>query len=812
VFKKNIYGTVILSFFVAAFLISCATVEKKTGPDAFINPKLEAFNPKSSNSKYSRENFDIGMLVAKKIKIKNWNISIKNSSDQAVLISDNKGELKTSFEWGGKDSSGNYAPDGIYYAVLTINYDFGNPSIVKSKNFSIDTVSLSANVKMSTDVFTPGLGDKKDEVSIIQEKATKKADWSGCIYNEAGNKVKNFSWKNETPVTVVWDGKDDSGKMQADGNYYYQLTASDNVGNSFESEKFDKANLANYKNQVKIYTKGMLLNISTMHDSFNPKSTNTKYTKETFELRSNLSKDTKVVGWKIDVLNTKGETIFSVNEKGELKDAVDWNGNLSSGDLASDGDYYAVLTADLSSGSSSTAKTKLFSLDTIDPSIEIKPVSSIFSPNADGNLDTYDVLQKGSKESNWEATVTAADNTVVWTNIYTGFPNEKEIWYGKDNNGNVQANGIYKYKITGTDKAGNSVSKELTFELKNLETTAVLNTGDNKYISKNSPLDVKPEVSVKDDVDSYKLEILDKNKNVVKTFEGTKTVPDNIEWQGMNETKTLAPDGEYSAKMTINYRFGNKVDVSSKSFILTNLPPEVKASTSPKLFSPDGDGVAEQVTLSLTATDATGIKNWSIRILTPNGKRNFIEFKGNGEPKDKIIWNGKSSTGELVESAEDYPVVVRVENNVGNVYEKSIEAIHVDILVIKLSNGKYKIRVSNILFQPDSSDLTDSPKNMDIINKLSDKLIKFSDYKIIIEGYVNPFVSGKFNKETGKNLSDARAKSIAKLLDKQGISIKRMTSVGKGGDNPIVFKNDKAAKLDDDYLEKNRRVEFYLNK
>ena len=69
----------------------------------------------------------------------------------------------------------------------------------------------------------------------------------------------------------------------------------------------------------------------------------------------------------------------------------------------------------------------------------------------------------------------------------------------------------------------------------------------------------------------------------------------------------------------------------------------------------------------------------------------------------------------------------------------------------------------------------------------------------------------KYNDAVARKLSEDRANTIAKLLDKHGIDIKRITAIGKGGANPIAtpatnIHNDK------NYLEKNRRVEFYLNK
>jgi len=204
--------------------------------------------------------------------------------------------------------------------------------------------------------------------------------------------------------------------------------------------------------------------------------------------------------------------------------------------------------------------------------------------------------------------------------------------------------------------------------------------------------------------------------------------------------------------------------------------------------------------------------------MNPFKTKIFSDFTGVGRPTDKIVWDGKGKGGELVESAEDYPVVVYAIDEVGNKLEKEINPIMVDILVEKLEDGRLKIRISNIEFKPESAEMTDSPKNQKILELLSKALKKYGQYKITIEGHANKFFVAKYNEEIAKNLSKRRADTILNLLVKKGIAARRMTTIGVGGDRPIYVPKDEKGMTKEEIEEqkenigKNRRVEFYLQK
>ena len=74
-------------------------------------------------------------------------------------------------------------------------------------------------------------------------------------------------------------------------------------------------------------------------------------------------------------------------------------------------------------------------------------------------------------------------------------------------------------------------------------------------------------------------------------------------------------------------------------------------------------------------------------------------------PSQDAVWDGKGIRGDLVESAEDYPVVAKVRDEFGNVGElKSV--VPVDILVEKTATG-LRILSSRIFFKPYTADYQD---------------------------------------------------------------------------------------------------------
>lgn len=235
----------------------------------------------------------------------------------------------------------------------------------------------------------------------------------------------------------------------------------------------------------------------------------------------------------------------------------------------------------------------------------------------------------------------------------------------------------------------------------------------------------------------------------------------------------------------------------------------------PLPFSPDNDGIDDDLIIDIKIHDQDSIDKWNLRIFDPMGTL-FTSFNGKGVPPEYISWDGLSSEGELVQSAEDYLLDLEVIDNKGKTtgIKKNIP---VDVLVIREGN-RLKISISSITFPPDLSDLEavenieSANRNNIVLKRLSEIFQKYDNYSIQIEGHANNLFWDDPLKATEENikelipLSRNRAISVKKALVRLGLDAERILTTGMGGEDPIVPFSDVENRW------KNRRVEFILIK
>ncbi len=99
------------------------------------------------------------------------------------------------------------------------------------------------------------------------------------------------------------------------------------------------------------------------------------------------------------------------------------------------------------------------------------------------------------------------------------------------------------------------------------------------------------------------------------------------------------------------------------------IPPEVFVETDLRMFSPDGDGINDKLTFRLRASDGhvgSGVKSWAL-IIYPNDleKEQIKGYVGGGIPPSAIVWDGRDSKGNLVESGM-YRYVFTAKDKKGN--------------------------------------------------------------------------------------------------------------------------------------------------
>ena len=760
-------------------------------------------------------------------KLTEWEVGITDKSGTLVksFNQNTKGAVPPStIVLDGTDDKGKKLADGEYQAYVTAKYLNGYvPAKISSPVFLLDTEKPAAQIRASDKVF--GAGSKTDvkyTIMITPSNGAPVPAWKGEIRTADGaTVVKTYDLGEYPPESITWNGINDKGGIAEKGQYVLVLTATDLAGNAGEARSNDLVTFDTTETQ---------LLLAMADTAFSPNGNKVKDT-ITF---TPVTQTKDIVSYKFIIKDKSGKAVYTKEENKKLPANFVWNGNDDDNTRCDDGFYSAQLSVKAANGADAAAATQEFELDTKFPSLEWETPWTYFSPDNDGNQDNITVkLSKSTAEKLWTADVRDAKGKSVKKYTWSGAKNEV-IWDGTDESGNIAANGKYSVVIFCTDDAGNSFSTDLNgIVLDNRETKIYL-TAEREGISPNNDnvLDTQTfevRTTVKEDLLSWNFDVRREDGTSVFALsdKDSANLPATITWNGADSTGTVC-EGTFTGTLNVVYKKGNRVNAVSSPFICTATPPQLKVQTAPEYFSPDNDGIDDDLFIKLTGATKAKVKNWSFVINDPKG-RAFWKTEGKSQITERIIWDGLSNNqkdakgnAERVQSAMDYKYAFTVTDNLG--MTNRVEGIiPVDVLVIREGNV-LKMAVPSIIFESDESNFQNAnaklsaeqaAKNVEILNRIADILKKFSDYKITIQGHANR-VSDNLDEETVDNprdwgralgpLSKERADAIKAYLVKKGVSASSITTEGMGGTKPVV--NPK----DSDNNWKNRRVEFILVK
>ncbi|MBN2552543.1 MAG: gliding motility-associated C-terminal domain-containing protein [Spirochaetales bacterium] len=759
------------------------------------------FSPNGDGSKDSVQ-FTLGVPVT--TGIEKWQLQVVGEAGGAGRTFSGTRTISDTIVFDGRGDQGNVLAEDTYTGHLEVLYENGNNPKAVSPQFTIDLTPPSATVSADLAIFSPDGDGNKDVVTLYQE-SSEETLWSGTIEDIDGRSVRTYSWRGRADAKIEWGGRADEGELVADGIYFYSLDATDRAGNAGGSKKV----------RFEINTQATEVFVSADLSLFSP---NADGVKDRITIQPRLKVTEGVSRYELRILDASGKILRRVEGQNRPPQDFAWDGLDGSGRRLPDGDYQAELILDYQKGDHHEVRTSVFKIDTGAPTIEVSAQYSLFSPDGDELKDKLPISQSSSEESLWEGEFRNAKGQVVRSFYWKGKAQDFQ-WDGKDENGNKIPDGSYSYTIRSTDQAGNSVSRELRGLQIDTRVTSVFVTASGDGFSPNGDdfadsMEFKPYVGLAEGIQSWSLEMVHEQEGVQKTFSGSGAVPAVINWDGRSNG-SLAREGVYTAVMTVGYLKGNRPQAKSTPFKLDVSPPQIDLSVSPQPFSPDNDGVDDELFITMKVTDLSPVEEWRLEILDPVGSA-FLSYTGKGMPSERILWDGLSDTGELVQSAEDYTLRVTIRDKQRNALTAE-NLIPVDVLVIR-EGDKLKIRIASITFPPNSADLaavTDIEKaarNDKTLRRLFEIFKKYSAYQIRIEGHANitrywsEAEARKENEEELIPLSLDRAEAVKRALVMLGLDGGRISVVGLGGSAPIVPFDDEENRW------KNRRVEFILIK
>lgn len=494
--------------------------------------------------------------------------------------------------------------------------------------------------------------------------------------------------------------------------------------------------------------------------------------------------------------------LFRRQETAVVPEEIIWEGTDSKRTILPDGRYHYAFNAWDEKNNISLLKKGTIYLDNTAPQVDVQTAELIFTPNKDYKKDELVIQQKVTTgmDDVWTAEFRNSSGIPVRKYKWTGYEVPKKlIWDGTDNTGNDVPEGLYDYLISSTDKAGNKALARITSITLTRKYDVADITLSAEYFSRkiDKEITITTHLSGTSGLETWGIAVADEDKEILRDISGYEYLK-QVPFDGKDGKGAYLADGKYFITYTCLFHNGNMPQSFEKPLIIDGTPPRLGISHSPGLFSPDGDGENDLLTLSLKGLDTFGIKNWRLIVYTQAGNI-FKTFEGNGSVPSDLKWDGYSDFGELVESATIYFAELSCFDMAGNYSKTSKERIRVDVLVLE-TDKDLRIQVSNIEFVQGKYDITNKGKQ--VLSRVAGLLDKYEKYSVIIEGHTDDFGSEEFNLD----LSEKRAKSVMNHLVKHGINAGRLTFLGMGETTPLFPNNS------DENKRRNRRIEFILKK
>ena len=710
--------------------------------------------------------------------------------------------LPPSVKFDGKDQGGAALPDGSYTIRVTAAYENGTVATSKTQQIVLDTKPAQIQITASTPIISPNEDGNKDDVTFTL-LGGKEGRWKGIISDEAGNILFSYDHEGSIPETLYFDGMGLDGKPIPDGRYVLFIEGRDRAGNLGKSNRF----------VLEVDTRPTTLGVGTDLAAFSP---NGDGVKDRIAIRPILHQGRETEAYRIHIKNREGRGVRTIEEARAVPPEIYWDGKDDEGKIVSDGLYTAELEVSYRNGNRPKAISTPFEVDTLYPEATVQIAEKEIKAAPNGTVKPIAVAQQTSEEPSWVGEfVSASTGQVAFQQSWSGKA-ASFAWKGEGSGGKPVPDGVYLYRLTGEDRAGN----RRTFEVKDLRVSwlrpEVKVVPQLEVFSPNGDgvkdtLALDLSTTVTESIVGYRLELLQEGKQVA-VWEERGALPSNVVWDGKDPEGRVVPDGTYTVRLAVQYEGGEVSADAPIPLRVDTTPPQVTLELAPIPFSPDQDGRADTLKVEIGVKDESGIESWSFKVLDPNG-REFQALEGKGTPPASVEWDGYSKTGDLLQAATEYPLQFVVTDGVGNA-AKGFVTILVDVLVYR-EGGKDKIRVANVQFAPWTTDylkwnLEIAKTNVASIDQVAAMLKVFPQYRVRLEGhavsvlYYDKKASAREHTYVLIPLSQNRAKVVKEALVQRGIAPERIETEGYGGSSPLVPFSD---------LQKrwiNRRVEFIL--
>ena len=320
--------------------------------------------------------------------------------------------------WDGTNDAGSVVPDGKYIFYIQAWDDNQNQGFSTPYAIMVDNTSPRIEIDVPDFynlIFSPDGDGNKDTLSFGLDGSIEDL-WTLEIKNSLGIIVRTYSWQEEAPDDIVWDGKSTQGNIVPDDVYYCTIYSTDKAGNS---------NQGGFDNII-INTIPTPIGLTVSNSYFSPGNFEAI---ENIQIGLNIPVRDGIIGWNLNVMkNSRAVKRFSGTT--DPPETLLYDGGAENGGFLAEGTYHAELEINYINGNKPKAVSPDFHVDTQKPDADINISYTVFSPNGDENKDTIKIYQETSSEDEWTGVIYDGDDNTVSTFSWINTPEPVLEWDG----------------------------------------------------------------------------------------------------------------------------------------------------------------------------------------------------------------------------------------------------------------------------------------------------------------------------------------------------------------------------------------------
>ncbi|MEK7764710.1 MAG: gliding motility-associated C-terminal domain-containing protein, partial [bacterium] len=416
-----------------------------------------------------------------------------------------------------------------------------------------------------------------------------------------------------------------------------------------------------------------------------------------------------LVQWTYEITSVEGKLLATFTGPGAPPPTLEWDGKDLTGRLVPDGAYRYGFSVVTKAGVQSRAPTQEIIVDRVKPEVAVSVSPELFSPNGDGVKDEAVFKSSASDATglhSWVLEIKDKDGLVVKHFGAEGVPSAAVVWDGRGSFETDVPDGAYTFQLTAQDIAGNSASTIVgTVSINRLALVSEVQASP-RIFSPNVD-GVKDEVVISirsaspDTVESWVLQILNRNGKPAQEFSGRGPAPLRLVWTGKTEAGSPLPDGPYQLVLVETDRAGNRARSSPQVCELDNTPPSVEARLEPVGLSPNGDGVQDEGVFLVKVGDEHTIELWSLQVFNDVGV-SVRRSQGTGLPTGRIAWKADDDGGRTLLDG-NYAYALTARDVAGNAAATPRGAVRID-----QTPPAVTLSASPALFSPNGDGILDT--------------------------------------------------------------------------------------------------------